>query len=207
MSNHAIARAIRPDLVLPLARGLSARPRGAAGLVVYALVGVGAALGASLFHRAASQGEVAKFELALPALRSQPVEIDLAAQGWPKALLSPGTVSFRARVVAKQPLALRLSIEGAGDHAAVLVDGDVAGSERVVHVGPGRKTSIGVVFDVPSDRRDRPDPLEAALVVVADGTGRPLGRIPLRVIDSSRGATPISASTGGKSDHSAHTGH
>lgn len=207
MSNHAIARAIRPDLVFRLPSGLAARPRGAGGLVVYALLGIGAALGASLFHRAATQGEVAKFELALPALRSQPVEIDLAAQGWPKALFSPGTVSFRARVIAKQPLDLRLSIEGAGDRAAILVDGDVTTSERLVRVGPGKKTSIGIVFDVPSERRDRPEPIEAALVVVADGTGRPLGRIPLRVIDSSRGATPLSSSTGEKSDHSAHSGH
>lgn len=216
MSNPALLRAIRPDVALALPFGLRAAPRSLVGFAVAGVVGVGAALGASLFHRAASQGEVAKFQLFLPALQPKTAEIDLAAQGWPKALLSPNTVSFRAQVVAKQPLELRLSLEGAGDRAVITVDGDAAGAERVVRVGPGKKTSIGVVFDVPSARRGEAVPIEAALVVLAEGTGRPLGRVPLRVIDSAHGATPsVPSSRGGRGEdadrpaatHSGHSGH
>ena len=216
MSNPALLRAIRPDVALALPFGLRAVPRSFVGFTIATALGVGAALGASLFHRAASQGEVAKFQLFLPALQPKTVEIDLAAQGWPKALLSPNTVSFRAQVVAKQPLELRLSLEGAGDRAVITVDGDAAGAERVVRVGPGKKTSIGVIFDVPLERRGEAVPIEAALVVLAEGTGRPLGRIPLRVIDTAHGATPtIPPPRGGKGEdadrpaatHSGHSGH
>lgn len=213
MSNPALLRAIRPDVALALPFGLEAAPRSLVGFTIAVALGIAAALGASLFHRAASQGEVAKFQLFLPALQPKTAEIDLAAQGWPKALVSPNTVSFRAQVVAKQPLELRLSLEGVGDHAVVTVDGDAAGAERVVRVGPGKKTSIGVVFDVPSERRGEAVPVESALVVVAEGTGRPLGRIPLRVIDSTHGATPtVAPPRGGRGEDadrpaSAHTGH
>lgn len=214
MSNPALARAIRPDLAVALPFGLRAAPRSLVGFVVAGVVGLGAALGASLFHRAASQGEVAKFQLFLPALQPKAAEIDLAAQGWPKALLAPNTVSFRAQVVAKQPLDLRLSLEGAGERSAITVDGDAAGAERVVRVGPGRKTSIGVVFDVPPEARGRAVPVEAALVVVADATGRPLGRVPLRVIDTAHGAAPAVSTRGGRGEdadrpaaQSGHTGH
>lgn len=216
MSNPALLRAIRPDVALALPFGFGAAPRSLVGFVVAGVVGLGAALGASLFHKAASQGEVAKFQLFLPALQPKAAEIDLAAQGWPKALLSPNTVSFRAQVVVKQPMELRLSLEGAGDHAAITVDGDASGAERAVRVAPGRKTSIGVVFSVPPERRGEAVPVEAALVVLAEGTGRPLGRIPLRVIDSAHGATPTSPSSrGGRGEdadrpaagHTGHSGH
>lgn len=216
MSNPALARAIRPDVVVRLPFGRFAAPRSLVGFVVAVALGGGGALGASLFNKAASQGEVAKFELALPALQPRPVEIDLAAQGWPKALLSPGSVSFRARVTAKQPLDLRLSLEDAGEGAAITVDGEVVGPERVVRAGPGRRTSIGVVFDVPTQARGRAVPVEAALVVVADGSGRPLGRIPLRVIDSAHGAVPLAAGGRGRGEdadrpaspgHAGHSGH
>ena len=215
MSNPALLRAIRPDVTLALPFGLKAVPRSLVGFTIAVALGGGAALGASLFHRAASQGEVAKFQLFLPALQPKTVEIDLAAQGWPKALLSPNTVSFRGRVVAKQPLDLRLSLEGAGEGAVILVDGDATGAERVVRVGPDRKTSIGLFFEVPPERRGQAVPIEAALVVVADGTGRPLGRIPVRVIDSDHGATPLATQRGGKGEdadrpaatHTGHSGH
>lgn len=213
MSNPALLRAIRPDVALALPFGLEAAPRSLVGFTIAVALGIGAALGASLFHRAASQGEVAKFQLFLPALQPKTAEIDLAAQGWPKALVSPNSVSFRAQVVARQPLELRVSLEGADDRAVVTVDGDAAGAERVVRVGPGKKTSIGVVFDVPPERRGEAVPIEAALVVVAEGTGRPLGRIPLRVIDSAHGATPtVAPPRGGRGEDadrpaSAHTGH
>ena len=201
MTAHAAL--FRPDLALALPSGRRLTLRGLVGFVLFAGVGIGAALGASLFHRGAAQGEVAKYELALPALAPRAIEIDLAAQGWPKALVAPATVSFRGRVAVKQPLALRLSLEGAVERGAIVVDGDAAGADRIVHVAPGRKTSIGVVFDVPAARRGEAVPVEAALVVVADGTGRPLGRIPLRVIDSGHGALPLAAAP----EKNGHSGH
>lgn len=188
--------------ILPCDRRLALRR--VSGFVVFAAVGIGAALGASLFNRAATPGEVAKFELVLPVLAPRTVEIDLAAQGLPKALVSPATVSFRARVAVKQPLDLRLTLEGTVERAAIVVDGKEGGADRIVHATPEHRTSIGVVFDVPAARRGEAMPAEAALVLVADATGRPLGRIPLRVIDSGHGAERLADARDTTQGHAGH---
>lgn len=200
MTDAVAASAGRPFL-----RRLEIRRR-SLRFALFALIGVGAALGGSLFHRAAAKGDVVKFDLPVPAYFPAPAELDLAARAWPRRLLAGDVAAFAVRMRAQTPIALRLAVEGDAPDLRLVVDGDDHAEDRVVRLAPKRRTTLSVSFVVPAQRRGAATPAEVVLLLEEEGTRRPLGRVPLRVVDTAHGGV-LSASAAGRSGHGAHSGH
>lgn len=199
MSEAAVSSAV------PAGRSL-AFGRRSLRFVLFALVGASAALGASLFHRAASKGDVVKIDLAVPAWFPPAIELDLGARAWPRRLLAGDVAAFTVRLKAEKPLAVRVAVEGDVAGASLTVDGDDHAEDRVIRLAPKRRTNLAIAFSVPAARRGTAMPAEVFLLLDEAGTGRPLGRIPLRVIDTAHGGA-ATAIGGDHAGHGAHAGH
>ncbi|WP_237151824.1 hypothetical protein [Oryzibacter oryziterrae] len=168
-----------------------------------ALLGAaGSAVAMSYYNAGIGTNEVIKFSVTLPAAEVPPVEVDLAAQRLPKALLAPNTVTFRAKSLVNgtdKPLDVRLSLEGNPAGAGVQINGNEADFSRITNIAAGGKANVYLIFTVPPAARGSATPLETALLVKNVDDGSTLARVPLRVFDS--GAGGMSASMSDMPDH------
>lgn len=174
-----------------------------AAFAVALLCAAGSAVAMSYYNAGIGSNEVIKFSLNLPAAEVAPVEMDLAAQRLPKALLARNTITFRARSLINttdKTMDVRLTLEGNPSGAGLQINGNEADFARITSIAAGGKANVYLILTIPPEQRGKAVPLETALLVRNAADGSPLARVPLRVYDSAAGG--MSAAMAGMPDHS-----
>ncbi|BDG62194.1 hypothetical protein [Caldinitratiruptor microaerophilus] len=157
---------------------------------VFSLVAFAAPFAVASWAKVSRALEERHFTLSFPSANPKPVTVDLRQQGYLKRILQPGSIRMAVSVVNKGQEAprIRLALEGCPLRQSWSVNhtGWREATRTVADpIPPGFKFSLNLFVSLPRAERDKPVICDGRLAVYDADTGRELGFVPVRIVNSS----------------------